>query len=208
MRQGRIYVALCVLAGLWIGVYWLWDAPGSPASSPRVTFATTPQGPIEQTEIEPPVPEPFVEPVTTGVIAPEFTTYTIEREGLTWADISQDVFATPAHAGAIADANPFVVHLSVGKEVRVPVDPANTRGVPVGEDDPADPPTNPPQDPGIIAEHVVESGEVLGEISRRYYGSSSHWRVIFEFNRDALQIESERDIRPGDVLKIPALPEG
>lgn len=202
MRQGRIYVALCVLAGLWIAVYWLYDA-GSPADAPRVvTFASTPE--TTSPELA------FVEPVTTGVVAPEFTQYTIDRKGLTWADISQDVFATPDHAAAIADANPFVIHLTLGKQVRVPVDPANTRGKPLAQqpDPPRAEPPKQPQGPAIIAEHTVEAGEVLGEISRRYYGSSSHWRVIFEFNRDALRIESEREIRPGHVLQIPALPDG
>ena len=211
--RGRIFIVLCMLAGLWIVVYWLWDAP-----QPPVTFAQEPAGeeplhvPAEEPAVEDPVPPAPDVPAapTSGVVAPEFDRLVVDRAGETWASLSERAYGTPDHADAIRDANPYVVDLKQGDAILVPRDPGNIRGVPVNADDPTD--SSPrgattPEGPDIIAEHTVVPGEVLGGIARRYYGSSQNWRVIYEFNRERLGLASETAIRPGDVLLIPALPE-
>ena len=53
--------------------------------------------------------------------------------------------------------------------------------------------------------YTVVRGDSLSKIARKSYGSSKHWRLIFEANRD--QIDNPDLIHPGQVLKIPPLPE-
>ena len=49
--------------------------------------------------------------------------------------------------------------------------------------------------------HVVQQGETLAAIARRYYGRAADWRAIAEGNG----IEDPRRLRPGIVLAIPTL---
>jgi uncharacterized protein (DUF2235 family) len=57
---------------------------------------------------------------------------------------------------------------------------------------------------GVMATHVVVSGDQLGKLARHYYGDASKWPVIFEANRDL--IDDFDEIFPGWKLRIPALP--
>ncbi len=50
--------------------------------------------------------------------------------------------------------------------------------------------------------HVVQSGETLSSISRKYYGNPNLWRRIIDANRG--QIPDGVTIRPGMELRIPA----
>lgn len=52
--------------------------------------------------------------------------------------------------------------------------------------------------------HTVRAGESLSKISRKVYGSSKHWRLIFDANRD--QIDNPDLIQIGQVLNIPPAP--
>jgi nucleoid-associated protein YgaU len=207
MSQGRVFVGLCVLAILWVVVYWVWDAPAVDAPAARITFADPIVEPPSDNDVHPATPD-------RGVIPPEFETHVITASGETWESISQAFYATPAHAAALADANPYIVELTVGREIRVPVDPTNVRGrvvqpAPVEVSPPADTPAPNPNGPRIIAEHVVQPGEVLGTIAKKYYGSSaeSKYMAIYEFNRERLGLRSPNAITPGDTLLIPALDE-
>lgn len=49
--------------------------------------------------------------------------------------------------------------------------------------------------------YTVAKGDTLSAISKKFYGKSSKWRVIFEANTD--QISNPDLIRIGQVLKIP-----
>ncbi len=49
--------------------------------------------------------------------------------------------------------------------------------------------------------HVVRSGETLGTISSRYYGTPAKWNRIFEANRD--RIQNANNVRVGTTLVIP-----
>jgi len=217
-RRGRIFIALCVLAVLWIVVYWLWDAPQPPVTFAREPVAELgePEGSSAEGSGAPSGTEPSPGP-RAGVIAPRFEELEIIRSGETWESLSELAYATPDFADAIRDANPFLADLAPGRTVRIPVDPTNTRGRPIGrpEEDRGEAPgqpdidegSNPPAGPAIIAEHTVVLGEVFGGIARRYYGSSRDWRVIYEFNRERIGLRRETDIRPGDVLLIPEAPK-
>lgn len=49
--------------------------------------------------------------------------------------------------------------------------------------------------------HVVEKGDTLGAIAKKYYGKASAYPKIFEANRDVLD-DPDR-IKPGQRLRIP-----
>jgi len=58
-----------------------------------------------------------------------------------------------------------------------------------------------------IGEHTVASGDNLSFISKQYYGSTAHWKVIYEENKAVIG-DNPNLIRVGQVFKIPRLPEG
>ena len=49
--------------------------------------------------------------------------------------------------------------------------------------------------------HVVQSGDTLGTISSRYYGTPAKWNRIFEANRE--RISNANNVRVGTTLVIP-----
>jgi nucleoid-associated protein YgaU len=49
--------------------------------------------------------------------------------------------------------------------------------------------------------HVVEDGDTLIDLSRRYYGTGEKFNVIYNANRD--QLGAPDRLRPGMVLTIP-----
>ena len=62
-----------------------------------------------------------------------------------------------------------------------------------------------PAAPAAQRTYVVQSGDVLGRISDKVYGTSRHWRLILEANRDLIPNESR--LRPGLELRIPPAPK-
>ena len=59
----------------------------------------------------------------------------------------------------------------------------------------------------IIGEqtYTVAKGDSLSTIAKAHYGKASAWKSIFEANRDT--IEDPDRIFPGQVIKLPNLPE-
>jgi nucleoid-associated protein YgaU len=53
--------------------------------------------------------------------------------------------------------------------------------------------------------YTVRSGDTLGKIAKEHYGNAGKYPVIFEANRPML--ENPDKIYPGQVLRIPALPD-
>ena len=49
--------------------------------------------------------------------------------------------------------------------------------------------------------YVVQPGDTLSSISKRFYGSSRRWKDIFKANRDRLV--SPESVRPGQTLRLP-----
>lgn len=52
--------------------------------------------------------------------------------------------------------------------------------------------------------YIVENGDSLSKIAKRFYGNASAWKSIFEANRD--QLVDPDQIKPGQILKIPPKP--
>ena len=57
-----------------------------------------------------------------------------------------------------------------------------------------------------VGRHTVVSGDNLSYISKQYYGSTAHWKVIYEENKEVIG-DNPNLIRIGQVFKIPRLPE-
>ena len=57
------------------------------------------------------------------------------------------------------------------------------------------------QTSGEARTYIVQSGDSLSKISKKFYGSSGEWRKIFEANKD--RISNPDMIQPGWALKIP-----
>jgi nucleoid-associated protein YgaU len=51
--------------------------------------------------------------------------------------------------------------------------------------------------------YTVRAGDTLSHIAQQHYGKASRWHAIFDANRD--QLDDPDLIRPGQVLKLPAL---
>ena len=49
--------------------------------------------------------------------------------------------------------------------------------------------------------HIIQEGETLSEISRKYYNSARKWQKILDANRDA--IEDVGKLKPGTKIIIP-----
>ncbi len=57
----------------------------------------------------------------------------------------------------------------------------------------------------LIGEELIESGDTLSKIAKRVYGKPSHWRLIFEANRDRL--DDPDMLFPGQLLRLPTRPD-
>ncbi|MGV8050204.1 MAG: LysM peptidoglycan-binding domain-containing protein [Anaerolineaceae bacterium] len=60
----------------------------------------------------------------------------------------------------------------------------------------------------IIAEHTVTSDDTLSHIALQYYGHATpaYYKLIYEFNKDIIG-NNMNVIKPGQVLRIPVLPD-
>jgi nucleoid-associated protein YgaU len=56
-------------------------------------------------------------------------------------------------------------------------------------------------DVSLPTEHIVQKGETLSVLARRYYGSTVHWVRLWQSNQD--RMVSKDVLLPGTVLSIP-----
>lgn len=117
----------------------------------------------------------------------------------------------------IAQANPKVdpVRLKVGQVIRLPASGDDRSGdgtsaaapssgstfAPADRPSTTATPDSAPASTGSGTKHTVRSGETLGTIAKRYYGSTAKWEVILRANRD--QLDDPRQLQPGMTLTIP-----
>lgn len=69
---------------------------------------------------------------------------------------------------------------------------------------PAQPETTMPKPATAPKNYVVQKGDSLYAISRKFYGDSSHIDRIYQANRDVMR--SKNSLQVGQALKIPPLP--
>ncbi len=231
-RTSRIFLGLCMLVLVWIGVYWMWRPRRE--LDPVITFepppveqqpdpALSPSGPppsqnagplISHIQQPPPTVAPTAEPASQPVptdrprlIPPEFTEHTVLK-GEVMQTIAQHYYGSINDWTIIARANPRVdpQRLREGMVLRIPKDKNNIQGLVTGST--AQPGVIEPRTPtgSRVIEYVVRPGDSLSVIAQRIYGSSRHARFIYESNRDALK--SMDSISIGQLLKLPPLPAG
>ena len=227
-RSSRIFVGLCMLVLVWIGIYWMWQPAHQ--QKPSITFDTTPinvpSDSTDSTDSTDPADQPLtgdtsspiVVPTQQSVatqsvvvppaklIAPEFFEHVVQPNEL-MQTIAKHYFGSIDDWTVIAKSNPKIDprKLRPGMVLRIPRDKTNIQGKLDGE----------PKQPGVITPHtgsdskvieyIVQSGDSLSVISQRIYGSSLHARFIFESNRDTLR--SMDSISIGQLLKLPPLPQ-
>jgi nucleoid-associated protein YgaU len=232
-KTARVFAGLGVLVVIWIVVYWSWPVKDDGSSLGDLSLGELPaavsvegedgasQGSGAERFPAPPVRRPVPGPVEegdppeeaegvaaappAGVIPPEFRSYTVVS-GDNFERISQKVYGSRRFGMAIARANPLLDprRLREGMTIRVPVDPGNIQGVPADEDGEAAGDRTPPETPTI--EYTVRRGDTLSSIAQAFYGSVRHVDFLFGANRDRLATKD--DLRLGQVLLIPPLPEG
>lgn len=219
---------MAVLLAVWVSVFWLYKPSTSAAggASGSISFGQPPdlakalvstdpvQGsssgvfkPVAPLPVAPlPGQEPPFVPAPTPpqikrLVPPEFTDYTVQKGDNSFAAISKRVYGTTQHAEAVSRANPWVTpsKLIAGRtKLRIPKDPTNIQGRVEGPDgtDASDTATADGR-----SGHIVQPGETLGAISKRYYGTTTRWKDILAANAD--QLEKPEKLRPGMTLIIP-----
>jgi nucleoid-associated protein YgaU len=217
-RTTRVVIGLLAMVGLWVGVYWWWPVdppvsfavvaqtplPEGGAGGGRETLANAQQVPTPQsTTQDSPTPNPSLREGLEGVVKPRFATHVVGKDE-TLESISLMYFGTRAKADAIARANPMLSppDLKPGREILVPLDPANVQGNPVGESVIASSRAQPPA--GLTQEYMVQAGDSLAKIAKQIYGSEQFADIIFAANRDKLSEPSR--IKVGQRLRIPPKP--
>lgn len=215
----RASLGFGILVVVWIAVYWWWQPAGkSIAFDPEAAEARLVGTSIAQAmdrAADPGVPARREEPVerlstppsgqsmtgsglVDGVIAPRFKSYTVRR-GDTIESIAQRELGARDLATAISRSNPLLDpgRLREGQVIQIPLDPTNIQGREVRR--------TPLASVAVKGtEYVVKPGDTLAEISKGHYGTTAHWKLILEANRDRLK--DERSIRPGQTIVIPPQP--
>ncbi len=159
---GRLFGVLCVLAGVWVGTYWLWEPSG-----PRTTLDESEPVRVEGLDAIPITPPPVLpvrpagrgaggaagntaarsdvvgeveRPVrmVTRIEPPQYQDYVVQPED-TWARISRKFFGDSSKATLLTRHNPLVSPdlLRPGVTIRIPKDPNNLQGLAVQVPDPA-----------------------------------------------------------------------
>ena len=85
------------------------------------------------------------------------------------------------------------------KEALEPIGQETVSPLPPLEEGPLGPEGEPA--PPAARSHVVERGDSLYSLARKYYNDQSQWRRIFEANRD--KITDPNDLKVGQTLIIP-----
>ena len=169
---------LAILAGVVLSATVLMSLP----REPRATTSANPAG--------------VVRAVTTGAAQ------VAQGTGAALQEAGRRLAGSGAVAPGRAPACPERADASRGAPVETgPVVPAGPAGpaAPSSAGPPA--PSDRPSDAsrGAPRLHVVEKGETLGKIARRYYGNADAWRRILDANPS---VDPKR-IRPGQALVVP-----
>jgi len=183
---------------------WRDAAPsaGAPAGAPRGLPLLEPAQELEgpsTTQAEPPV----APPAKVVALSPPARHVYVVQEGDSFYSISKKLFGTVRYFHDIQKANPDVdpKKLRPGMRVAIPeVGGATLRKELLA-------PPEPPKRKVILAQdkmHVVQPGEVLEEISLKYYGTKHRWQHILRANPT---ISDPKDLKPGREIVIPALTE-
>jgi nucleoid-associated protein YgaU len=227
---GRAFGGMAALAVIWIIVYWWWeprggaitfdtgshagavlpgDAPPAPRAGQGTNFDANPDPAPREGELAGAAgPGLAPSPAVPAVIPPRFRLYTV-KTGDTLARIAERELGSRAYAEAIVRSNPLTSPENLtrpGREIRLPVDPSNVRGVPNPESAAGVPPPRdaggPGASPGAVTEYTVEEGDTLSGISKAHYGSVRYADLIAQANG----IDADH-LKIGQKLRLPPKPQ-
>jgi nucleoid-associated protein YgaU len=164
--------------------------------------------PVTPPVVTPPAPAP-VEPTppvnsllktSAGLVATtsdDLMLYTW-KQGDSFKSLARTYYGSELQVALLRSANEGVddTKLAVGANVFVPVRVANSGNVakPSEQGKPANVWSG-----GL---YTVQKGDVLGTISKTVYGSTKHWRRIYDANRDVIGDDPNR-LKLGMQLRIP-----
>ncbi len=120
------------------------------------------------------------------------------REGESYSSIAKKYYGSTVHWDSVQQANPGVTPrgLKVGQLIRVPKKPKIARSTPDRHK------AQTAQKPsGTTIRHKVRRNDTLAGISKRYYGTTRKWRLIYDANRS--KISNPDVLTVGTSLSIP-----
>jgi len=104
--------------------------------------------------------------------------------------LSGDSLVTRAEAARLKNENLTLRRQIEERGAKKPVEEPGARQTPENKSSKHEPRT-----------YVVERGDTLFSISKRFYKSPSHWKEILEANRS--RVDSPSKLSPGTTLTIP-----
>ena len=129
-------------------------------------------------------------PISTPAAAADERTYKVQS-GDSYYTIARDQLGNAQRYIELERLNGIdPLDLQVGMTLKLPASGASVTASPPSAESPA---------PAGSKIHVVELGEILGDISTQYYGTSRRWRAI----ADANGISDATSLREGQRLIIP-----
>lgn len=165
---------------------------------PVATPVVTPPAP---TPVEPTPPVNSLLKTSVGLVpttSEDLMLYTW-KQGDSFKSLARTYYGSELQVALLRSANEGVddTKLAVGERVNVPVRIAN-ESVPAAKTG----------EQGKTASawtgglYTVQKGDVLGTISKTVYGSTKHWRRIYDANRDVIGDDPNR-LKVGMQLRIP-----
>jgi nucleoid-associated protein YgaU len=147
-------------------------------------------------------PSPATAPRSTPTTSD--STHTV-ASGETMSSIAKRYFGSENKWTLIAKANPSVdpSSMKVGAKLRIPSQGAISLA---GGSGTTTTPKSAGSTPGATAaggNHVIASGETLSSLARKYYGSTKHWRKIYEANKSTIGSDPAA-LKVGQSLVIPS----
>lgn len=131
----------------------------------------------------------------------EFMSYSWQA-GDSYRSLAQRFYGSPLHVKRLRDANEGrdEAKFAVGDTILVAVKPT------ADADRIARPSARDAKDKSVATvvggTYTVGSGDVLGTISQKVYGTATKWRKIYDANRDVIGGDPNQ-LKPGMVLRIP-----
>lgn len=125
------------------------------------------------------------------------------KTGDNFAVLSQRFYGSQRYWRSFSQANPKVdpTKMQVGQEIRLPDANEIKRFAPDAVEQ-AD--RKPAPVPSTTKKHIVRSGQTLSGISKQHYGSTKHWRSIYNANKKVIGSNPDR-LPAGETLVIPPL---
>lgn len=192
------------------------EAQGAPgATGANQAAANVPQSKPESA--------PLTAPPANVTPAPAANAFILSKEGLepttsedfmvyTWKAgdtlkaLAQKFYGSPLHVARLRAANEGIdeAQLGAGSKILVAVQPSSSagQGAAAIKNNQAD--ASKSNGAVVDGTYTVKSGDVLGTISKNVYGTSKHWKKIYDANKDVIG-EDANKLKVGMKLRIPQI---